>query len=174
MLRSYRCTISSQAPASPAIQRRTSSATTWASSNQHSPELLVSARSVRLRRHSKPQHHNIDTLLWSKSSGLPIKQGILAGPRLKANNWRIKMPWLWFWAAWTWIHKGSTPTFGTFRTTSECWSASIVYSGAKAALHASSQRMEWSMPHQLALTSEELRKRMHGGHLFALGRGVRW
>src|SRR5205809_3712423 len=167
MLRSYRCTISSQAPASPAIQRRTSSATTWASSNQHSPELLVSARSVRLRRHSKPQHHNIDTLLWSKSSGLPIKQGILAGPRLKANNWRIKMPWLWFWAAWTWIHKGSPPTFGTFRTTSECWSASIVYSGAKAAREFSADGMEHATstgPH-----SRELRKRMHRGHLFAPG-----
>src|SRR5437899_11765845 len=66
MLRWYRCTMSSQAPASPAIQRRTSSATTWASANQRSPELLVSARSVHLRRHSKPPHHNIDTFLWSQ------------------------------------------------------------------------------------------------------------
>src|SRR5215470_3676442 len=60
--------MSSQASASPARQRRTSTATTWTSSNPHSLELLVTGRLGTDTR--RPQHHNRDTLLWCQKFNL--------------------------------------------------------------------------------------------------------
>src|SRR6266852_3037725 len=54
-----RCTISSQATTSPAMQRRTSMATTWASSNPHSPELLVCSPDVAQPGSLTPQYRYV-------------------------------------------------------------------------------------------------------------------
>src|SRR3982750_4545870 len=79
MRRLYLCTISSQAAASPATQRRTSIPTTWASSNRHSPEPLVSQPGPTLPDTLRTwcKHHNLDTFLWSQKFATFVKQRIV-------------------------------------------------------------------------------------------------
>src|SRR5205823_776970 len=163
--------MSSQAPASPAIQRRTSSATTWASSNQHSPELLVSARSVHLRRHSKPQHHNIDTFLWSQKFRTSDKARHFS----RTDGWGEELTNRLGWfvspnalamdsarrdASFEIFRSGRTSSADKCSLCSRETSAPSEFSAVCASTYGS-QRAH----------IRELRKRMHGGHLFALGRG---
>src|SRR3954463_14215373 len=79
MRRLYLCTISSQAAASPATQRRTSIPTTWASSNRHSPEPLVfqPGRTLPDTLRTWCKHHNLDTFLWSQKFATFVKQRIV-------------------------------------------------------------------------------------------------
>src|SRR5437667_12819131 len=162
--------MSSQAPASPAIQRRTSSATTWASSNQHSPELLVSARSVHLRRHSKPQHHNIDTFLWSQKFRTSDKARHFS----RTDGWGEELTNRLGWFAspnvpWLWTPRGVMQALKFFEAVEPVPRINAVYARVKPAPRASFQQY---VPRHTRLKRahiRELRKRMHGGHLFALG-----
>src|SRR2546427_4236532 len=170
ILRCSLCTIPSQAPASPAIQRRTSSATTWASSNQHSPELLVSARSVHLRRHSKPQHHNIDTLLWSQKFRTSDKARHFS----RTDGWGEELTNRLGWfaspnAPWLWTPRGVMQALKFFEAVEPVPRINAVYARVKPAPRASFQQYVLRHTGLKRAHIRELRKRMHGGHLFALG-----
>src|SRR3954447_10635149 len=80
--------MSSQATASPARQRRTSTATTWASSNPHSLELLVSGRPVQqITPTSTPQQRYVFVVpkVQSHFRSTALYQGKQADSERKAN-----------------------------------------------------------------------------------------
>src|SRR5438445_4659875 len=89
--------MSSQATASPLMQRRTSRLTTWASSNQHSPELLVfQARSSLRTADTLPASniHITDTILWSQKFAALLRRNTKArhcnrGGKRRAKRGRI-------------------------------------------------------------------------------------
>src|SRR5690242_1352019 len=79
MRRLYCWTISSQARASPLTQRRIRAATAWASSNPHSPELLVFQAEVATAVHPGALHHSWDTSMWGQKFFASKKKRIVAG-----------------------------------------------------------------------------------------------